>query len=515
MEKQMRRGTLKRRPESPYPKKEQRKRGRPGADPEEDALDPDQQKTPPPTLSKPAAAATTTTTSITDLPDELLEEIFKCANLAPTSGPPLPLARARAERRARALWSVCLTSRRFHRIATPLLYAWYADRDSLGRRLFLRRICREQEQPEDASTPPSPGQQDQIAHRIRHLTLRLEGDAYATQAFAPGEAATLFAAAARVDDILSKERWLQQQHTAPQPLSKLHTLILATEGYLQLLALQDFLLLPSLRTLELWTPEAEEDDASEWPSRVSPIEHVTIGPRVVDDEFIKGLLSSCRALRRFTYAIGRNLLSQGQWKCEAVDMDALHAALLPHQATLSHLAVEGDRRQQVLSSHFRLAGFAALTHLSLSFAAFIAMGGPRWSPLEALPRGIEAIRLDCFGEHWLTLSAFLSDLVEHYRDDFPRFTLLELFVDDSAFYFMRDKLDFLPNRLVWAGVELRLDERPKGDNFLYLRPDKAAPGTCSVLSTLRPDDLSKPPRGTERKIHTWTMVLPARPDLAR
>lgn len=525
MEKQSKKSNLKRRPESPYPKKERSKRGKPGSS---------------------TASSPPTQTGINDLPDELIEEIFKWANICHPGH--LPVEKIRQQRKTRTLWSICLVSRRFHRIAEPLLYSWYADADSLTRRHFLRRI----------SQSPSH------AARVRKLVVRLEGDIYASQPHESGDIGDIFAAAADVNDILSKERWLVDlargrfeseaalllaqtpqveevrfeidktfgtyygwTHRLAQwivetpsadghaaPLSALRSLVMVTEGYFQMMSLQDFLGLPSLRSLELWTPEATEEDAGDWPRGISPIESLTIGPRVVEDEFVKGMLGACKSLRRFTYAIGRNLLDQRQWKCEAVDMDALYGGLLPQKDSLETLVVEGDRSQQVLSEKFHLNCFSKLKNLTITFASFIAMGGPRWAPLVALPPTLETLHLNCYKEHWLTLSAFLSDLVENYREEFPRLRLLELLVDNSAFYFMRDKLDFLPNRLIWAGVELRLDERPRGANFLYLQPELSTPGTCSVTSTLEPDEFSRPLE-SDGRVHTWKMVLPPRLDVSR
>lgn len=517
----MKRANLKRRPESPYPKKDS-KRGKP-----ESATN----------------CSARIAVVINDLPDELIEEIFKLANVCDPGH--LPVEKVRQKRKTRTLWSVCLVSRRFYRIAEPLLYSWYADYDSITRRHFLRKVS----------------QSPDHAARVRRMVVRLEDNIFATHPHESGDLGDIFAAAADVNDILSKERWLvdlargrfeseaalllaqtpnlEELHfeidksfgtfygwthrlakwlsQTPSvnghitPLSKLQSLVMITEGYFQMLSVQDFLGLPSLRNLELWTPEASEEDACDWPQRISNVETLTIGPRVVGEEFIKGLLASCKALKCFKYAIGRNLLNQRQWKCEAVDMDRLYEALLQQKDSLEHLCIEGDRGQHVLSESFHLNQFSKLKHLTISFASFIAMGGPRWAPLEALPGSLETLRLNCFKEHWLTLSAFLSDLVDNYREEFPHIKLLVLLVDNPAFHFMRDKLDFLPNRLIWAGIELRLDERPKGDNFLYLQPEKLTPGTCTVISTLSPNDLSSPPN-SERMVRTWKMVLPERYD---
>ncbi|OJD40434.1 f-box domain cyclin-like protein [Diplodia corticola] len=521
MEKRISRSNLKRRPDSPCPKS-QSKRGKPGDTQETQAED---------------------KTSINDLPDELIEELFKLSNICYPEH--LPIDKTRQMRKTRTLWSICLVSKRFCRIAEPLLYSWYADYDSLSRRHFLRRIF----------------QSPDHAARVRQMVVRLEDNIYAVQPHDCGDFADIFAAAAEVDDILSKERWLVDLargryeseaalllartpnveelkfeidksfgtfygwthrlarwivQTPPaeghvSPLSKLRSLVMVTEGYFQMLAVQDFLGIPSLRNLELWTPEASDEDASDWPQAISNVETLTIGPCVVGDEFIKGLMASCRALKRFNYAIGRNLLNQRQWKCEAIDMDRLYEALLQHRDCLETLDIEGDRSQHVLTEKFRLNCFGRLKSLTVSFASFIALGGSRWAPLEALPSSIETLRLNCFKEHWLTLSAFLSDLVENYREEFPRLKLLELLVDDTAFHFMHDKLDFLPSRLIWAGIELRLDERPRGENFLYMLPELSAPGTCSVTSSLMPDDLSKP-RKADRGVRSWKMAFPERID---
>lgn len=515
MEKRISRSNLKRRPESPYPKKES-KRGKAGNTKE-------------------------AKTSLDDLPDELIEEIFLLANTCYPGH--LPIDKIRHQRKTRALWSICLVSKRFCRIAEPLLYSWYADYDSITRRHFLRRIA----------------QSPDHAARVREMVVRLEENIFAAQPHEGGDFADIFAVAAEVNDILSKERWLVDLargryeseaslllaqtpnleelkfeidksfgtfygwthrlarwiiQTPPEaghvaPLSKLKSLIMVTEGYFQMLSVQDFLGIPSLRNLELWTPEASDEDASDWPRGISNVETLTIGPCVVGDEFIKGLMASCKALKCFNYAIGRNLLNQRQWKCEAIDMDRLYEALLQHQDSLETLNIEGDRSQHVLTEGFRLTCFSNLKHLTISFASFIAMGGPRWAPLDALPGSIETLHLNCFKEHWLTLSAFLSDLVENYREEFPRIRLLELLVDGTAFHFMHDKLDFLPSRLIWAGIELRLDERPRGENFLYLQPVQSTPGTCSVTSTLVPDDLSKP-RKADRGVRSWKMAFPER-----
>ncbi|KAL1652242.1 hypothetical protein SLS58_000369 [Diplodia intermedia] len=522
MEKRISRSNLKRRPESPYPTK-QSKRGKAGTTEESLAAE---------------------KTNINDLPDELIEELFKFTNICYPGH--LPIDKARQLRKTRTLWSICLVSKRFCRIAEPLLYSWYADYDSLTRRQFLRRVFQ------------SPAH----AARVRGMVVRLEDNIFAAHSHDRGDFADIFAAAAEVNDILSKEKWLvdlargryeseaalllartpnleelkfeidksfgtfygwthrlarwivetpcEDGHVSP--LSKLTSLVMVTEGYFQMLAVQDFLGIPSLRNLELWTPEASDEDASDWPHGISNVETLTLGPCVVGDEFIKGLMASCKALRRFNYAIGRNLLNQRQWKCEAIDMDRLYEALLQHRVSLESLNIEGDRSQHVLTGGFRLDCFSSLKHLTVSFASFIAMGGPRWAPLEALPGSIETLRLNCFKEHWLTLSAFLSDLVENYREEFPRLQRLELLVDDTAFHFMHDKLDFLPSRLIWAGIELRLDERPRGENFLYMQPEQSTPGTCLVISTLMPDDLSKP-RKADRGIRSWRMAFPERIDV--
>lgn len=513
------RANLKRRPESPYPKKHC-KRGK--------------------------SENVETRVDISDLPDELIEEIFKFANICPPGH--LPIAKVRQKRRGRTLWSVCLVNKRFNRIAEPLLYSYYAEKDSIARRSFLRRLV---QSPEHAS-------------RVHKMVVRLEDNIFASHPHESGDIGDIFAAAADVNDILSKERWLadlamgrleaeaalllsqtpnlEELHFEidksfgtfygwthrlarwivqtpsgdghPRPFSKLRSLVMATEGYFQMLSVQDFLGLPSLRNLELWTPEASEEDASDWPQGVSNLETLTIGPRVVDHEFIKGLLASCKALKSFTYAISRNLLNQEEWKYEVIDMDPLYKALLRQKENLETLSIEGDRTQHLLSECFHLSRFSKLRHVSVSFAMFITLGGPRWAPLEALPGSLETLHLNCFSEHWLTLSAFLSDLVDNYREEFPNFKLLELLVDNSAFHFMRDKLDFLPNRLIWAGIELRLDERPKGENFLYLQPEQSTPGTCSVISTLSPDDLSRQ-SSSDSSIHRWTMAMPEWFDSAR